>query len=46
MIREFYRRNKGLFISADYNIIAKTGAAQLVYHDLVRELADAVRRLG
>ncbi len=46
MIREFYRRNKDLFISADYNIIAKTGAAQLEYLSLIRELADAVQRLG
>src|ERR1039457_4312340 len=34
LIREFYRRNKGLFIASDYNIIAKPGAAQLEFLDL------------
>lgn len=46
LIREFYRQNKNLFISADYNIIAKPGAAQLEYHEIVGELTEAVRRLG
>jgi ribonuclease P protein component len=46
LIREFYRRNKGLFIASDYNVIAKPGAAQLEFLDLVQELADALSRLG
>jgi ribonuclease P protein component len=46
LVREFYRRNKGLFITSDYNVIAKPGAAQLEFLDLVQELADALKRLG
>jgi len=46
LIREFYRRNKGLFIASDYNVIAKPGAAQLEFLDLVQELTDALQRLG
>jgi len=46
LIREFYRRNKDLFIASDYNIIAKPGAAKLEFLDLVHELADALKRLG
>jgi len=38
LIREFYRRNKGLFIGSDYNIIAKPGAAQLELVALVQRL--------
>jgi ribonuclease P protein component len=46
LIREFYRRNKALFIASDYNVIAKPGAAQLDFQELVQELADALQRLG
>ena len=45
-IREFYRLNKGLFIPSDYNFIVKPGAARLEYHEIVRELALALKRLG
>jgi len=46
MIREFYRLNKNIFIKADYNIIAKPGAARMVFPDFVRELTSALQRLG
>lgn len=46
MVREFYRLNKGLFAAADYNIIAKPGAARLEFPELVRELSAAVQRLS
>jgi ribonuclease P protein component len=46
MIREFYRLNKGLFILADYNFIAKPGVARMVFPDFVRELTSALQRLG
>lgn len=45
-IREFYRLNKPLFLTADYNIIAKPGAARLEYTVLVQELTRALQRLG
>jgi ribonuclease P protein component len=44
MIREFYRLNKGLFVSADYNIIAKPGAARLEFPETIRELTRALQR--
>jgi ribonuclease P protein component len=46
LIREFYRLNKSLFLAADYNIIAKPGAARLEYTVLVQELTRALQRLG
>ena len=46
LIREFYRLNKTLFLAADYNIIAKPGAARLEYTVLVQELTRALQRLG
>ena len=46
LIREFYRLNKSLFLTADYNIIAKPGAARLEYTVLVQELTRALQRLG
>jgi len=46
MIREFYRRNKGFFVASDYNVIAKPGAAQLEFPDIVQELTVALQRLG
>jgi ribonuclease P protein component len=45
MIREFYRLNKELFVTADYNIIAKPGAARLEYPEILRELTHALQRL-
>jgi ribonuclease P protein component len=46
LIREFYRLNKELFGSSDYNIIAKPGTPRLEFMDLVRELKSALQRLG
>lgn len=46
LIREFFRLNKELFLSSDYNIIAKPGAARLEFMDIVRELKSALQRLG
>jgi ribonuclease P protein component len=46
LIREFYRLNKTLFLAADYNIIAKPGAARLEFTVLVQELTRALQRLG
>jgi ribonuclease P protein component len=46
MVREFYRLNKGLFPAADYNIIAKPGAGNLEFGELVRELSRALLRIG
>jgi ribonuclease P protein component len=46
LIREFYRLNKELFVSSDYNIITKPGAARLEFMDIVRELKSALQRLG
>jgi ribonuclease P protein component len=46
LIREFYRLNKSLFLAAEYNIIAKPGAARLEYTVLVQELTRALQRLG
>ena len=45
MIREFYRLNKGLFFAADYNFIAKPGAARLEFPEVTRELTRALERL-
>lgn len=44
LIREFYRLNKNLFIWADYNIIAKQGAARLAYKDVCLELSRVLQR--
>jgi ribonuclease P protein component len=44
LIREFYRHNKNLFGPDDYNIIAKQGAARLVYSELSQELGRALQR--
>jgi ribonuclease P protein component len=46
LIREFYRLNKELFVSSDYNIITKPGAARLEFMEIVRELKSALQRLG
>jgi len=44
-LREFYRQNKSLFVSADFNIIAKKGAEVLDFHHVSTELAAALGRL-
>ena len=44
LIREFYRLNKGLFLPADYNIIAKQGAARLQFGEVSQELGRALQR--
>ncbi len=44
LIRQFYRLNKGLFLSADYNIIAKQGAARLAFGEVSQELGRALQR--
>ncbi|WP_224959222.1 ribonuclease P protein component [Geomonas subterranea] len=44
-LREFYRQNKSLFISADFNIVAKKGADLLDFHQISTELAAAFGRL-
>jgi len=46
LIREFYRLNKGLFATADYNVVAKPGAARLEFPEIIRELTHALQRLG
>lgn len=45
LIREFYRQNKGLFPAADYNLIAKRGAARLDFSEVSQELGRALQRL-
>lgn len=45
LIREFYRQNKGLFAAADYNIIARQGAARLEFREVCQELGRALHRL-
>ena len=45
LIREFYRLNKSLFITAHFNIIAKRGVDQLNFCQISRELADVLERL-
>ncbi|HEX8961056.1 MAG TPA: ribonuclease P protein component [Geobacteraceae bacterium] len=45
LIREFYRLNKALFAPADYNIIAKKGAASLDFSALSQELGRVLQRL-
>jgi len=44
LIREFYRRNKELFLPVDYNIIAKQGAARLDFSAISHELGRALQR--
>ncbi len=46
LIREFFRSNKDLFTPADYNIIARSGAVNLVYIALCQELANGLCRIG
>ncbi len=42
LIREFFRNNKELFSSADYNVVARTGAGLLTYATVCQELANAL----
>lgn len=44
-LREFYRLNKPLFPSGDFNFIAKKGAETLTFHQIADELAAALVRL-
>jgi len=46
LIREFFRNHKDLFLSADYNIIARSGAANLGFDDVCQELANGLCRIG
>lgn len=46
LIREFFRNNRDLFLSADYNIIARSGAVNLGYADVCQELANGLNRIG
>lgn len=45
-IREFFRNNTNLFIVADFNIIARSGAGHLEYAAVCQELANALGRIG
>lgn len=45
-IREVFRNNKQLFIKADFNIIARSGAGHLEYAAVCQELANALGRIG
>jgi len=46
LVREFFRNHKELFFSADYSIIARSGARQLEYASVCQELANALGRIG
>jgi len=46
LVREFFRNNQELFLSADFNIIARTGAGHLQYASVCQELANALGRIG
>jgi len=46
LIREFFRNHRDLFLSADYNIIARSGAANLGFDDVCQELANGLCRIG
>ena len=46
LIREFFRNNRKYFQSADYNIIARSGAAKLGFDDVCQELANGLCRFG
>ncbi len=45
-VREFFRNNQQFFFPADFNIIVRTGAAQLEYASVCQELANALGRIG
>lgn len=44
LIREFFRNNRNLFLSADYNIIARSGAVNLDFNGVCQELANGLCR--
>jgi len=46
LIREFFRNNRDLFLSADYNIIARSGAVNLGLDGVCQELANGLCRIG
>jgi ribonuclease P protein component len=46
LIRDFFRNNKNLFLVADYNIIARSGAGLLEHAAVCQELANVLRRIG
>lgn len=46
LIRDFFRNNYELFLSADYNIIARSGAVKLGYAAVCQELANGLSRIG
>lgn len=46
LIREFFRNNRELFLSADYNIIARSGAVNLGFDGVCQELANGLCRIG
>ncbi len=45
-IRELFRNCRELFIKADFNIIARSGAGHLEYAAVCQELANALGRIG
>lgn len=45
-VREFFRNNRDLFLSADYNIIARSGSVKLGFDEICQELADGLCRIG
>lgn len=46
LLREFFRNNRYLFLSADYNIIARSSAVKLGYDEICQELANGLYRIG
>ncbi|PKN16641.1 MAG: ribonuclease P protein component [Deltaproteobacteria bacterium HGW-Deltaproteobacteria-23] len=46
LLREFFRNNRDLFLPADYNIIARSGAVKLGYDALCQELVNGLCRIG
>ena len=46
LIREFFRNNRELFLSADYNIIARSGAVNLGFDGVCQELANGLCRFA
>jgi ribonuclease P protein component len=46
LIREFFRNNRALFLTADYNIIARSSAVNLDFDAVCQELANGLCRIG
>jgi len=46
LVREFFRNNRDLFLSADYSIIARSGAVKLEYTEVCQEIANGLCRIG